>query len=313
MNKNGFIAMSLIYSFFIVFLIIIFSILSFYEESNNISDGLNEKIKRDYNSIGYCSNCSPRIQSYNKANVTDDKTFPIGSYVYLPLNNYDGLFLVYNNNVKKKLTFSGEANYTFSTVKLISEYPVAIGNDNTGKYIDLNNFVFSSNDVIEKIYPSYIKVTSGVADYILEDENFDNYVRKTGSMNPSDYQNFYNTLNSKGVYRLNYKDASNVIHSGMVITNCTCGSDTFEKYLYNGTTTITSNGINTLNAIAPFSSFCTNKTMTTNIMSCPIKFVETATMNYNYPIRLYVFLRDNTVITGGNGTINDPYLLGVDI
>lgn len=309
MKKNGFIAMSLIYSFFVVFLLVIFTILAFYTDTNYIIKNLNSPVMTDYNKIKYCTNCSPKLQYYT--NVYDNYTeysIPIGSYVYVPFSNYDGLFMVYDDDFVAKYQ-----TYSVSVYKLVSENPVGIDS-----MTDLSSFDYNNIPYIDSINLSYNSSLASDPMTTIDPRKYDyqlfsNYgiasIDTAKLISSSIKPDIYKTMNVGYYYHVNFRYSDNVYYDGLFIPNCSCGSNSYLNYLYN-TSTKAFNSLTSPTLEKWASSYCSGYNVI--VSSCPLYFIrDSVPASFSAPNRMYIVLKKNTVVTGGSGTKSDPYLLGV--
>ena len=284
MNNKGFIAISMLYSFFIVFVVIMFGILNFY--SDNIANMrlINESIIENYNKVEYCFSCNPKTQNYfgNASDLT------LGSYVYLPIENYDGLFIVADIQ---------------NPILLISDQIVdSDSNISLDKYNFMNNgavSIFSISSLTDNKFSPLSSAFSNI--------NINATLSKTKAQ--LDALGLYEVFNVGDIYRVYYPaEGSNSKFEGVIIPNCKCGSNTYADYLYNGLSykNPASSSISAWYSTCPANS-------NVILSECDITAINVIPpTSFNTGIRFTASLNASVMLKGGSGTKTDPYVLGVN-
>lgn len=189
MKKNGFIAMSLVYTFFLVFLVVILSILNFYLDNNAVMKKINKDIMDRYNT---------NFDGQTMTTLSNKSIIKQGDYVDYQTNygNYEGgkwQVLKYNS----------------TNVYIVSSFIVANIQSNLYNSADLNDrygTMFINPKLADELLPlTAADLWSQYSNYEL-DFNRDNFKLWNISTN-------YFVLNDTNVH--------------VVLPNCSCGSNNY--------------------------------------------------------------------------------------
>ncbi len=275
MKKNGFIAMSLVYTFFLVFIAVLLSILTFYLDNNAIINKINNRIIIRYNE----GLDGKRIQTLNSKGIVKK-----GDYITYETNNI-------NYNTGTWSVLKGVADNLY----IVSNFVVA--------YINASEYNLAN--IQGRFGPTFLNST--LADSIELLELGDLWSAATQTPIRKDNKE-YHLWNISSQYFI--KNGGN---TNIVAPNCSCsgnyGGSYHTAYYANDIPKYLSIADWYTAFCKNYSMAKQNESILSN---CPVRYLSyglDATQKGG--IRIVVKLKPNVVILGGNGNIGSPYRVGV--
>lgn len=281
MKKNGFIAMSLIYTFFIVFIVVLLSIMTFYLENNELVRKMGEEITTRYN-----ENIDGRsiLDLYNRGIIKR------GDYVNLETNdeNYaSGKWFVLKKDAANVYLVSG---FVMGYINSNSHNLTQVGNLYRDKILNSNYttgdiMLLSSNDL-----------WTGSNKTMLQSTNREYMMWNIGTQ--------YFVVDGANTNRI-------------VAPNCSCsgtiGTVYHTSYFANTKPPKTrlSEWYNTDGYCKDYNNLVLKSTYT-----CPVRYLSDPNIvienTYVSGVRIVIRLRTEVFLLGGDGSIGTPYRLGVN-
>lgn len=281
-NNEGFIAMSLVYSFFIVFVVVLISILAFYIDDNAIMEKLNKQT----------------ISRYNEGLGGKDFTF-----LYSKSILKRGDFVAYNTN---------SADYNKNGLWHI------LKSDGTNVYI-ISNFVVSyiqassfTQAYVQATYESSL-VNPNLAESIeiltasdLWPSSRSSLIRNTNAEYPMWNVGAQFFVQDGGVIKI-------------VAPNCSCTgtvSGSPRTSYYANDVPVYPTLVSWFTNANSCAGFTISNYLSSALNNCPIRFIANTT---SYPLassyvsgyRAVIKLKNNAFLVGGTGSISNPYRVGV--
>lgn len=287
MKKKGFIAMSMLYSFLIVFIAIIFALLALYSQNIININNINKETISKYNDVKYCDTCSNKITN----NFRDISELKAGDYVKISSSRYKALFIVYESidvNLDNKVILISE-NSTHNSSDTIINFFVNTTNNTFINNTYTSLYTSRSDNTINTLFPD-----ANVS--ILKKEDIP--------------ENLYAILATGEIYVMDYTDSDDNVTEGLIFPNITIGSKSIYSYLYNPSTKawkITPNSNKDISTLA-------SETFGTDTYYYPsdydlIFIKKRASEERYFPKRIFIELKSETKIKSGNGTRTNPYTL----
>lgn len=304
-EKNGFIATSILYSFFLVFITLFVSLIANYMHNQILIKTMNEEVKKDLCEVDdknlYNMNVGEYIKFVKADNLDEDNKWVLGLFD-------DGFnwTLVDSKDVgnNKKLTFISDIYSQTVNTK--------IGNDKTpvDHYVTIDLFNKLNDDIIEvgeeHVNPfSLALMYAGENDLSIVSSDLINQISRSNILSDLMKNKIFATTSSYAIYDetndkyFNYelKGFASDSDKEEVKTTCLLKDDEFNYNDDNllGYRNIVDDSINEIKYV----NYCTVTSDITNITSP------------NYNLRLMMTIetsKDNNYIMSGHGTSVDPYL-----
>lgn len=277
MKKNdGFIAMSLIYTFLMVFIVVLSSVLAYYINNNQTMYKLNKDIIIRYNE---------GLKGKELTKLYTDGIIKKGEFLYYPTNesNYNetGLWQI----------LKGDTNNLY----IISNFVVA--------NIESLNF---DVDTVRLSYDSTF-LNNSVANNL--------HILTTSDLWPNSHSNLINSSNDYLLWNIGaqyfVKESDN---NKIIAPNCSC-SGTRSGVLNTSYYANDIPQYNSLNSWYD-ATCRTYSNLNQNTKNCPIRYINYSTsypLNDEYisGLRLIIELKSNISLVGGSGNTTYPYQIGV--
>lgn len=275
MKKNGFIAMSLIYTFFLVFVVVLLSILSFYLDNNEIIRKINGRVITRYNE----GIDGKRVQYLNSKGILKR-----GDFV-----NYETNSPNYNTAKWNILKSDTESLY------LVSGFVVSYSNSSEYNLTNIQNkysTVFLNSDLALDIR-------------LLEL----NDLWQSASLTPIRHENREYPIWNIGTQYFVRSGNQNRI----VAPNCACSGDYSGGYHTSFFANDLPQHLTLVDWYSANCSNFANSTQLDSIIStCPVRYLNYSILpTYTSGVRIVVRLKPNVVVLGGDGNYNSPYRIGV--
>lgn len=285
MKKNGFIAMSLIYTFFIVFIVILLSIITFYLENNEVMRKLSKEITTKYNE---------GKEGKRVVDLMSRGRVKRGDYI-----SYQS----YNKNYASGSWFILKSDTT--GVYLLSGF--LMGYIQASEY-NINNIKTLYRDKI-------INPELAIDDMFLLTES--DLWASAGKTQAQSTHIEYNMWNIGAQYFV--INNSNMIR--IVAPNCSC-SGTMNGGEHTSYFANTKPHFTTLSQWYSASGHCLSyaNLVSKSYLSCPIRYIlessesETTKVvedSYLSGVRVIIKLKPETILLGGTGSVGTPYRVGV--
>lgn len=383
-NKNGFISMTLVYTFLILFLFLMSGILTAYNQRNKYYDIIEDKIKSEMNLTSFRNDTlydtilkdNKAYPDNNDASPTVDSKDGIDFSKPSSLTNGIGLFYTEDTSFTKdsKTVYYFRGNDVNNLIKINDRLYRILRTDENGNvkvidyYSNSDNFVYntttgnkavgfmygtdeiestlSNNDLYlkthENINDSDIKREStltSIPNYLVKtfycnDRTIDKTVSKISDITKSSTDDIYTIDSEKvgyGKYSTVYYNINRIIKDKHPRFNCNrqdndgkfvdyietyVGLITLDEAIYSGVgytqSEENSSFINNAVTMSPAYYYYDTTTNTDNpyiykIENSKISFVKGNILS-NYYSKVYT-IKGNVIISDGNGTYNNPYIV----
>lgn len=275
MKKNGFIAMSLIYTFFIVFIVVLVSILDFYLDNNAIVDKINKEVIIRYNE---------GLDGKNLTTLYGDGILEKGDLVLYQTNNNS-----YNNG--KWAVLKADINGVY----LISQFITSL----------MQRYSYNLSYIRSTYNSTFLNPDLASNIYLLERSD----LWPSSSQSSIQPDNFEYSIWNIGVPYF-VADGSQV---KLVAPNCSCSGlrDTQENLAYYAMDIPQFPSLaDWYNEFC--ANYITSNYSGTILSECPTRYLDlTVNTGYVSGVRIVIQLKENVVLLGGTGSVGSPYLIGV--